>query len=96
MPVMDRTVDRAYALMRWVRHHGLSADTWRRLLFKGAVFTIIIVVWNGRRFANEVIMPLWGYIRHYADLQAAVSYVLVPVVAILAAWFTPAPRPQLE
>ena len=66
------------------------------MLIKGTVFTIIIVIWNGRRVVNAVIVPIWARIRHYTDLQTAITYVLVPVVAALAAWFTPTGRPHFE
>ena len=66
------------------------------MLLKGAVFTIILVIWNGCRVINAVILPLWARICHYADLHAAMSYVLVPVAAALVAWFTPTGRPHLE
>ena len=60
------------------------------------VFVLIMIVWNGRRIVKAVIMPTWAFIRHYTDLQSAISYVLVPLVAILAAWFTPTDRPHFE
>ena len=66
------------------------------MLIKGAVFTIILVIWNGRRVVNAVIVPIWARIRHYADLNSAIQYALVPVVAALAAWFTPTGRPQQD
>ncbi len=59
-PYMTTMTDRAIALWRRVHPRGLGAEQIRRFLVKGAVFTIILVVWNGRRIANAVIVPIWA------------------------------------
>ena len=96
MPYMTFAMRRAIALRVWVVQAGLCAAPWGRWLLKAACFTIIMVTWNGRRLLGDVVAPIWERIRHYADLQAAVSYVLVPVVAILVAWFIPTGLPTIE
>ena len=51
----------------------------------GLTFLFVVTVWNGRRVVNAVIVPFWGWIRHYVDLQAALLQSLLTLVIFAVA-----------
>jgi hypothetical protein len=73
-------VPRALAQARRVIRHGLRRDVMLRRLVWGLAFLFVVTVWNGRRVVNAVIIPFWGWIRHYVDLQSALLQSLLTVV----------------
>ena len=63
-------VTRALAQARQVIRHGLRRDVILGRVLWGIAFLFVMTIWNGRRVVNAVIVPFWGWIRHYVDLQA--------------------------
>ena len=53
-----------------VIRHGLRRDIVLRQAMWALAFILVVTIWNGRRVVNAVIVPFWGWIRHYVDLQA--------------------------
>ena len=63
-------VTRALAQARWVIRHGLRRDIVLGGIMWALAFVFVVTIWNGRRVVNAVIVPFWGWICHYVDLQA--------------------------
>jgi hypothetical protein len=78
-------VTRALAQARRVIRHGLRRDVMLRRVVWGLAFLFLVIVWNGRRVVNAVIVPFWGWIRHYVDLQAALLQSLLTLVIFAVA-----------
>ena len=75
----------AIALVVRVTRNGLRRDEIARRLIWATAFVFVVMIWNGRRVVNAVVLPLWGRIRHYADLQAALC-TLLSVVPVYVAY----------
>ena len=60
----------ALAQTRRVIRHGLRRDVILQRVVWGIAFLFVVTIWNGPRVVNAVIVPFWGWIRHYVDLQA--------------------------
>jgi hypothetical protein len=57
----------------------------RRLVWALAL-VIVVIIWNGRRVVNAVIVPIWGLIGHCTNLIDATRNVLLTVVTLCAAY----------
>ena len=74
----------AIALVVRVTRNGLRRDEIARRLIWATAFVFVVLIWNGRRVVNAVVLPLWGRIRHYADLHAALCALLSAVPVYVA------------
>jgi hypothetical protein len=54
-------------------------------LIWATAFVFVVLIWNGRRVVNAVVLPLWGRIRHCADLQTALN-VLFSAIPVYVAY----------
>ena len=85
-PVWVTRLGRAIALVGRVTREGLRRDMIASRLVWALALVIVLVIWNGRRVVNAVIVPIWGLIGHFPNLIDAIRNVLLTVGTICAAY----------
>ena len=85
-PVWVTRLGRAIALIGRVTREGLRRDRITSRLVWALALVIVLVIWNGRRVVNAVIVPIWGLIGHCPNLIDAIRNVLLTVGTICAAY----------